>query len=315
MGNTFVSNKPYLGIIPLPNAFDDIAKNDGINRDLEKYKFVLNVLGNESIDLTDITQEVALTLFNSAMTHRNRIVADGGVGINYSKLIKALNFIRTNSINNFVSLSLAFGYKVNTAKQLIKLYSLSGSTFDAIVDTPTRCKANGLDIQTTTTNATTITVQQAFKPKNPLFGISGEFLSTTEAGSITLGTQNTAATSGITAYESIALAALNGISTGTYRNTGNASTSRTMEQDRNYNKKGVALLLSDAFHAYSDAYSKDLMYSYTTAKQDMSNTDSYVSIRLSSSANSGENTKFREAWFISDGNATTAKNLSKHLNY
>ncbi|MEI1751432.1 hypothetical protein V8Q03_06880 [Acinetobacter baumannii] len=204
---------------------------------------------------------------------------------------------------------------MNTANQITKLYSLSGASFDAVVDTPTRCKKNGLNIQTTSTSATTITVQTALRPQNALFGVSGEFGNILEAGSITLGTQNTAATSGITAYESIALAALNGISTGTYRNTGNASTARTLAQDRNYNKKGVALLLSDAVRAYSDAYANDLMYSYTTAKQDMSGTDCFVNIRLSSSAGTGMNTQFREAWFIANSTATIAKSLSQYMNY
>ncbi|UDY21185.1 hypothetical protein NLHDIDDJ_02851 [Acinetobacter baumannii] len=309
MTNVLTSNMPYLGNAVLANIFDILSTDD------EKYSYVLNALNNENVDITDITKPIALALFSSALSHKNRVVGDGGVVGNYSKLLKALNFLRLNSISNFVAISLNFGFKMNTANQITKLYSLSGASFDAVVDTPTRCKKTGLNIQTTSTSATTITVQTALRPQNALFGVAGEFVNILEAGSITLGTQNTAATSGITAYESIALAALNGISTGTYRNTGNASTARTLAQDRNYNKKGVALLLSDAVRAYSDAYANDLMYSYTTAKQDMSGTDCFVNIRLSSSAGTGMNTQFREAWFIANSTATIAKSLSQYMNY
>ncbi|MEZ6921298.1 hypothetical protein AZK46_03275 [Acinetobacter baumannii] len=309
MANILISNMYYTGSAALPNIFDTIVTDD------EKYSYVLNTLTNENVYISDINQEIAVGIFNSTLAFKNRVIADGGVIGNYSKLIKAFNYIRLNSLTSFAALSLCFAYKVNTANQLTKLYSLSGANFDAIVDTPTRCKKNGFNIQTTSTSATSITIQSPFRPQNALFGISGEFLSATEAGGITLGTQNTAATSGITAYESIALAALNGISTGTYRNTGNASTARTLAQDRNYNKNGVALLLSDAVRAYSDAYANDLMYSYTTAKQDMSSTDCYVNIRLSSSAGSGSNTQFREAWFIANSTTTIAKSLSQYLNY
>ncbi|MFW1768259.1 hypothetical protein [Acinetobacter baumannii] len=309
MGNMLLSNMPYLGTASLENTFKSATTGD------EKYSYVLNALTNEGVSIVDITETIGISIFNSAVAHDNRVTADGGIVGDYSKLIKALNFIRLNSITNFAALSVSFGFKMNTANQITKLYSLSGASFDAVVDTPTRCKKTGLNIQTTSTSATTITVQTALRPQNALFGVAGEFLSTTEAGSITLGTQNTAATSGITAYESIALAALNGISTGTYRNTGNASTARTLAQYRNYNKKGVALLLSDAVRAYSDAYASDLMYSYTTAKQDMSGTDCFVNIRLSSSAGTGMNTQFREAWFIANSTATIAKSLSQYMNY
>ena len=305
MSKVWMSNKPYTGLIKLRNTLDLITTTT------EKANYVKNALAIESMDSLAISDATAASIFDSFYAHRQRVVADDGVVASNSKTIKAIHFATTNSLTNYVALSAAFGYKASLVGVPSKLYSISGATYDAIVDVPNRVLISGLDIIGNTDIASSITSQASLLAKNPIFALSGEHL-VTNVGAIQLVSQNTAAASGITTYESLALNALSSGITALVRNATDISSSRSLSSGKDYNKKGVSLFLAASqieLHIPAIVPTPST-FSYTETRKDMSAVPVYVNAKTV-----GKNAIIREIWFVSNGTSSLAQKLAESIGY
>ena len=305
MSRVWNSNKPYTGLIKLRNTIDLITSV------AEKAKYIKSALEIESVNTSAISDATAASIFDSFYAHRQRVVADGGVVASNSKTIKAIHFATTNSLTNYVALSAAFGYKASSVGVPSKLYSVSGATYDAIVDVPDRVLISGLDIIGNTDIASSITSQASLLAKNPIFALSGEHL-VTNTGAIQLVTQNTVATSGVTTYERLDLNALSSGINALVRNATDTSSSRSLSSGKNYNKKGVALFLAASqIELHTPVLTPTpAVYSYAEPRKDMSAVPVYVNAKTV-----GKNAIIREIWFVSAGSSNLAKNLAASIGY
>ena len=305
MSKVWNSNKPYTGLIKLRNTIDLITSV------AEKAKYIKSALEIESVNTSAISDATAASIFDLLQTHRQRVVADGGVVGSGSKTIKAIHFATTNSLTDYIALSAAFGYKANSLGVPSKLYSISGATCDAVVDVPDRVLISDLNIVGNSDIASSITSQVALNAKNPIFAVSGEHL-VTNVGAIQLVTQNTVATSGITTYESLALNALNSGITALVRNATDTSSSRSLSANKDYNKKGVALFLAASqIELHTPAITPTpSTFSYTETRKDMSAVPVYVNAKTV-----GKNAIFREIWFVSNGTSSLAQKLAASISY
>ena len=305
MSRVWNSNKPYTGLIKLRNTIDLITSV------AEKAKYIKSALEIESVNTSAISDATAASIFDSFYAHRQRVVADGGVVASNSKTIKAIHFATTNSLTNYVALSAAFGYKASSVGVPSKLYSVSGATYDAIVDVPDRVLISGLDIIGNTDIASSITSQASLLAKNPIFALSGEHL-VTNTGAIQLVTQNTVATSGVTTYERLEMNALSSGINALVRNATDTSSSRSLSSGKNYNKKGVALFLAASqIELHTPVLTPTpAVYSYAEPRKDMSAVPVYVNAKTV-----GKNAIIREIWFVSAGSSNLAKNLAASIGY
>lgn len=310
MAKIWESNKPYTGLIPVPNIIDLLED------DSDKQNYIFNALNSLGVETQDITQSQALTLFNSVINHKNRVNNDGGKIGDYKRLVYALNFVRETGLSNVLAFSLAYGYKANAAGQPSKLYSFNGAAYDAVVDTPTRLKINGKNIDSNSSSPGSITIQTGFNGADPVFALSGEFGSSSTAGLLQIQSQNTNLTSTITNYEGLNLSS-SGLSTAVFRGSDDTFVERPITSGRNYNKKGVALRLGSSIKAYSDAYLQTIEYQYSKNRKNMSSLTYYLNIKIGVLQDStGMNSKLREAWFVPNGmNEAQAEKLAKILNY
>lgn len=310
MSKIWVSDKSYTGALKLDNLIDSLSSAK------EKYDYVYSSLLSQNVDVSTLTEAQAVSVIDSFKTHKNRVISDGGYLLNTNKTLRAIHFAINKKLTGvaYSALSLAFGYKLNESKQLVKLYSISGALYDGIVDTPTRLQINSEYIQSSLAQIGTITVQTAFNAANPIFVVNTKFNSTTTAGQVSVRTQNTAATSGITLYEDLTISS-SGASTATFRASDDTSIARSLAAGRLFNNKGVSLLFSDMIKTFSSAYGGDVEYSYSKARKDMSSVAQYFSLRVGSTSDTtGLNSFLSEAWFIG-GNTSTdlARDLAKSL--
>lgn len=305
MSKVWNSNKPYTGLIKLRNTIDLITTTT------EKANYVKNTLAIESVDSLAISDLTAASIFDSFYAHRQRVVADGGVVASNSKTIKALHFATTNSLTNYVALSAAFGYKANSLGVPSKLYSISGVAYDAVVDVPDRVLISDLNIVGNSDTASSITSQASLNAKSPIFAVSGEHL-VNNAGAIQLVTQNTKLTSGVTTYERLELNALNSGINALVRNATDTSSSRSLSAGKDYNKKGVAMLLAvSQIELHTPALTPTpSVTSYTEPRKDMSSVPVYVNAKTV-----GKNAIIREIWFVSNGTSSLAQKLAASISY
>lgn len=121
MTTVIKSNKAYTGNKSLPNILDFVTTA------AERKSYLIDTYAKVSNDTSYITDSNADSLFTKLTTHRNRVLADGGIVPSLAMTLRAIIFAAKNSLttSQYTALSADFGVKMN-GSIVTKVYDLAG---------------------------------------------------------------------------------------------------------------------------------------------------------------------------------------------
>lgn len=135
------SNKQYTGSKVLPNLID------GISNTADKTAYLKKLYASVQGDSSYITGANADSLFSTLKTHRERVLADGGIVLSLAQTLRAIIFTVKNSLTtaNYLAVSPEFGVKL-LGTIVVKVYDLAGRDQEVLTGSFTRAINNNLNV-------------------------------------------------------------------------------------------------------------------------------------------------------------------------
>lgn len=151
MATVIQSNKAYTGSKVLPNIID------GITTTADKTAYLKKLYASVQGDTTYITSANADSLFTTLKTHRERVLADGGIVLSLAQTLRAIIFAVKNSLTtaNYSAVSPEFGVKLSGIN-VTKVYDLAGRDQEVLAGSFTRSIDNNLNVVSAATLSTLI---------------------------------------------------------------------------------------------------------------------------------------------------------------
>lgn len=305
MSTIIKSNKPYTGNKTLPNIIDFVATT------AERKSYLVDKYSTVSNDTSYITDVNADSLFTKLTTHRNRVLADGGIVPSLAQTLRAMIFASTHGLTSttFTAISADFGVKMS-GSSVTKVYDLSGRDHETNAGSFTKTTVNGL----TNISASTIS---AMMYKGAKFAITD---------GVILGSSSDDILDDATSYIRTPNILSNIEGTGApaaYIENNNGSLARLQytsasgttlrinlpQTEGNYKKYAGLVGLTTASgssYLYENGEQKGQL---ATPSKDLSATDTYLSAQISSAGS-----MINESWVINSSSQTLAVALSNHLN-
>lgn len=135
------SNKQYTGSKVLPNLIDSISNT------ADKLSYLKKLYASVQGDSNYITTVNADSLFTTLKTHRERVLADGGIVLSLAQTLRAIIFALKNSLTtaNYSAMSPEFGVKLS-GTSVVKVYDLAGRDQEVLTGSFTRAIDNNLNV-------------------------------------------------------------------------------------------------------------------------------------------------------------------------
>lgn len=141
MATVIQSNKAYTGSKVLPNIID------GITTTTDKTSYLKKLYASVLGDSAYITSANADSLFSTLKTHRDRVIADGGIVLSLAQTLRAIIFALKNSLTtaNYSAVSPEFGVKLSGIN-VTKVYDLAGRDQEVLTGSITRTIDGNLNV-------------------------------------------------------------------------------------------------------------------------------------------------------------------------
>lgn len=304
MATVIQSNKAYTGSKVLPNIID------GVTTTADKTAYLKKLYASVQGDTTYITSANADSLFSTLKTHRNRVLADGGIVLSLAMTLRAIIFADKNSLTtaNYSASSVGFGVKLSGIS-VVKVYDLSGRDLTVLSGSFTRAVDGNLNVSSASSVSSLICT-------TPFTGGAG-----TIVGSCSHDVNNDT-TSFIRSPVLAQNAAASGASYASIENNnGNiARLSYTSNSgsvvNLNYSQAGANYLKYAGIAGISIGGGASTLYengtqksTSATASKDLTGLSIYVGSTISSA-----NSFLNESWVINSTSTSLAQELSVHLN-
>ena len=305
MTTVIKSNKAYTGNKTLPNIIDFATTT------AERKSYLTDTYAKVSNDTSYITDANADSLFTKLTTHRNRVLADGGIVPSLAQTLRAIIFASTHGLTGtrFTALSADFGVKMD-GSVVNKVYDLSGRDLEPLSGAFTKSTVGSL------TNVSA-SVLSSLIHKGEKFAFTSGMI---------LGSSSNDILSDATSRIRTPMIIPNSAGTGTavaYIENNNGNLAKlsymvangtpvfltTPQSEGNYNKYAGLVGLSIA-NGSSYLYENGVQKSQSaSASKDLSETDTYLSAQISSAGS-----MLNESWVINSASQSLAVALSNHLN-
>lgn len=307
MSVVIMSNKAYTGNKALPNIMDSITET------ASKTQFLKKLYATVGGDPSYITDQNSDSLFLSLKTHKNRVIADGGIVLSLAGTLRGIIFSIQNSLTStiFSAYSPDFGVKL-IGNSVTKMYDISGR--DMVMSSGSFEKATDAGFNVIKNTATSTLIANNF-----LVGgqgmILGSSLHDADAGS-----SSSQAVKGMYMSDT---ANASGIGVG-YLESNQGGTSRLYykrladgvmtnlpyDQSTNYRKySGLVGYMSNSNNRVEIYENGVLKAGASAAQVDLSTTNIYPVISALSL-----NSYIRESWIIKSTSQNLAVTLSNYLN-
>lgn len=304
MATVIQSNKAYTGSKVLPNIID------GITTTADKTSYLKKLYASVQGDTTYITSANADSLFSTLKTHRDRVLADGGIVLSLAMTLRAIIFADKNTLTsaNYSAYSAGFGVKLS-GSTVVKVYDLAGRDQTAVTGSFTRTIDGNLNVVSASV-ASSLVAATAF---------------TGGAGTI-IGSSSNDVNSDATSLVRAPALLQNAAGTGSRymdveNNNGNVArlsymlTSGTVTSV-NYNQVGANYLKYAGIAGISIGGGASTIYengtqksTSATASKDLTGLAIYLGSTISSA-----NSFLNESWVINSTSTALAQALSVHLN-
>ena len=141
MATVIKSNRAYTGSKVLPNIIDSITTTT------DKTAYLKKLYGSVQGDTTYITSANADSLFSTLKTHRDRVLADGGVVLSRAMTLRSIIFADKNALTtaNYSAVSPEFGVKLS-GSTVVKVYDLAGRDQTVLTGLFTKTVDNNLNV-------------------------------------------------------------------------------------------------------------------------------------------------------------------------
>ncbi|WP_338558078.1 hypothetical protein [Acinetobacter sp. KS-LM10] len=127
MSTVIQSNKKYTGSKALPNIIDSLTTT------AQKIEYLKKTYASVNGDSAYITSANADSIFAKLKSHRERVIADGGIVLSNAMTLRAIIFAVKNSLTAsvFSAVSVEFGIKTSGGA-VLKVYDLSGRDLEPV---------------------------------------------------------------------------------------------------------------------------------------------------------------------------------------
>lgn len=151
MATVIQSNKAYTGSKVLPNLIDSISNT------ADKTAYLKKLYASVQGDSSYITSANADSIFSTLKTHRERVLADGGIVLSLAQTLRAIIFAVKNSLTtaNYSAVSPEFGVKLSGIN-VTKVYDLAGRDQEVSTGSFTRSIDNNLNVISAATQSSLI---------------------------------------------------------------------------------------------------------------------------------------------------------------